>query len=104
MGGKFASFGASSMRICRARVSGSSEDDRVFRWSLVRGKRSVTLVTFWLFGRSIMARQGWASAVMFGLVALETIPIQLTPDVNRPVITINMAACGIMQSPTTSNI
>ena len=26
--------------------------------------------------------------VMFGLVALETIPIQLTPEVNRPVITI----------------
>jgi len=26
--------------------------------------------------------------VMFGLVALETIPIQLTPDVNRPVISI----------------
>ncbi|MGI9373848.1 MAG: efflux RND transporter permease subunit, partial [Hyphomicrobiales bacterium] len=27
--------------------------------------------------------------VMFGLVALQTIPIQLTPDVNRPVITIS---------------
>ena len=26
--------------------------------------------------------------IMFGIVALETIPIQLTPDVNRPVITI----------------
>ena len=26
--------------------------------------------------------------VMFGLVALQTIPIQLAPDVNRPVITI----------------
>ena len=26
--------------------------------------------------------------VMFGLVALETIPIQLAPDVNRPVITV----------------
>ena len=27
--------------------------------------------------------------VMFGLVALENIPIQLAPDVNRPVITIS---------------
>ena len=26
--------------------------------------------------------------IMFGFVALETIPIQLTPDVNRPVITV----------------
>ena len=26
--------------------------------------------------------------VMFGLVALQTIPIQLAPDVNRPVITV----------------
>ena len=26
--------------------------------------------------------------VMFGIVALQTIPIQLAPDVNRPVITI----------------
>ncbi len=26
--------------------------------------------------------------VMFGLVALENIPIQLAPDVNRPVITV----------------
>ena len=26
--------------------------------------------------------------VMFGLVALDTIPIQLAPDVNRPVITV----------------
>ena len=26
--------------------------------------------------------------VLFGLVALETIPIQLAPDVNKPVITI----------------
>ncbi|MEE8506956.1 MAG: efflux RND transporter permease subunit, partial [Kiloniellales bacterium] len=26
--------------------------------------------------------------VMFGLVALQTIPIQLSPDVNRPVITV----------------
>ncbi len=26
--------------------------------------------------------------VMFGLVALRTIPIQLSPDVNRPVITV----------------
>ena len=27
--------------------------------------------------------------VMFGVVALQTIPIQLTPDVNRPIITVN---------------
>ena len=26
--------------------------------------------------------------VMFGMVALRTIPIQLSPDVNRPVITV----------------
>ena len=27
--------------------------------------------------------------VMFGIVALQTIPIQLSPDVNRPVITVS---------------
>ncbi len=32
--------------------------------------------------------------VLFGLVALATIPIQLAPDVNRPVITINTAWHG----------
>ncbi len=32
--------------------------------------------------------------VMFGLVALQTIPIQLAPDVNRPVITVTTAWSG----------
>jgi HAE1 family hydrophobic/amphiphilic exporter-1 len=32
--------------------------------------------------------------VMFGLVALQTIPIQLAPDVNRPVITITTSWPG----------
>jgi len=32
--------------------------------------------------------------VLFGLVALQTIPIQLTPDVNRPVITVTTAWPG----------
>jgi len=32
--------------------------------------------------------------VMFGLVALQTIPIQLSPDVNRPVITITTSWPG----------
>jgi HAE1 family hydrophobic/amphiphilic exporter-1 len=32
--------------------------------------------------------------VLFGLVALQTIPIQLAPDVNRPVITVTTAWSG----------
>jgi HAE1 family hydrophobic/amphiphilic exporter-1 len=32
--------------------------------------------------------------VMFGMVALQTIPIQLSPDVNRPVITVTTAWPG----------
>ena len=32
--------------------------------------------------------------VMFGMVALRTIPIQLSPDVNRPVITVTTAWPG----------
>ena len=32
--------------------------------------------------------------VLFGLVALQVIPIQLTPDVNRPVITIRTSWPG----------
>jgi HAE1 family hydrophobic/amphiphilic exporter-1 len=33
-------------------------------------------------------------AVMFGIVALQTIPIQLAPDVNRPVITVSTSWFG----------
>ena len=36
--------------------------------------------------------------VMFGLVALQTIPIQLAPDVNRPVITITTLWSGAAPS------
>lgn len=32
--------------------------------------------------------------VMFGIVALQTIPIQLAPDVNRPVITVSTSWFG----------
>ena len=32
--------------------------------------------------------------VMFGMVALEQIPIQLAPDVNRPVITVTTTWAG----------
>ncbi len=32
--------------------------------------------------------------VMFGMVALQTIPIQLSPDVNRPVITVTTSWPG----------
>ena len=37
-------------------------------------------------------------AVMFGAVALATIPIQLTPDVRRPIITITTTWFGARSS------
>ena len=38
--------------------------------------------------RPIAVIAGVLLTVLFGLVALQTIPIQLTPDVNRPVISV----------------
>ncbi|MEM6904204.1 MAG: efflux RND transporter permease subunit, partial [Pseudomonadota bacterium] len=44
--------------------------------------------------RPIAILAGVAMVIMFGIVALQSIPIQLAPDVNRPIITVETSWPG----------